>query len=125
MRTLKCLSATDNSRIEIEVATENNDIQLGLFFHFANVGEIKRRGESCTLSEDNSLDNINFDGMKVLLDHRRGDGYPDNPKEQTQDKIYKFVHSFSGSGIYTLVLDNTFSLLTSKEAFYRVRYFYD
>ena len=124
MRTLKCLSATDNSRIEIEVATKTNNIQLGLFFRFANVEEIKRGGESCTLSGDTSLENSNFDGLKVLLDHR-GDGNPNNPREETQDKIYKFVHSFSGSGIYTLVFDNTFSRFTSKQAYYRVTYFYD
>ena len=124
MRTLKCMSATDNSRIEIEVATEKNNIQLGLFFRFANVEEIQRRGESCTLREDISLENSNFDGLKVLLDHR-GDGNSDNPREETQDRIYKFVHPFSGNGIYTLVFDNTFSVWTSKEVFYRVRYFYD
>ena len=124
MRTLKCMSATDNSRIEIEVATEKNNIQLGLFFRFANVEEIERRGESCTLSEDISLENSDFDGLKVLLDHR-GDGNSDNPREETQDRIYKFVHPFSGNGIYTLVFDNTFSRVWSKEVFYRVRYFYD
>ena len=124
MRTLKCMSATDNSRIEIEVATKKNNIQLGLFFRFANVEEIERRGESCTLSEDTSLENSDFDGLKVLLDHR-GDGNSDNPREETQSRIYKFVHPFSGNGIYTLVFDNTFSVWTSKEVFYRVRYFYD
>ena len=124
MRTLKCMSATDNSRIEIEVATKKNNIQLGLFFRFANVEEIERRGESCTLSEDISLEDSNFDGLKVLLDHR-GDGNSDNPREETQNTIYKFVHPFSGNGIYTLVFDNTFSWMWSKEVFYRVRYFYD
>ena len=124
MRTLKCKSATDNSRIEIEVATKKNNIQLGLFFRFANVEEIERRGESCTLSEDTSLENSDFDGLKVLLDHR-GDSNSDNPREETQDRIYKFVHPFSGNGIYTLVFDNTFSWMWSKEVFYRVRYFYD
>ena len=124
MRTLKCMSATDNSRVEMEVATEENNIQLGLFFRFANVEEIERRGESCTLSEATSLENSDFDGLKVLLDHR-GDGNSDNPREETQNTIYKFVHPFSGNGIYTLVFDNTFSWTTSKEVFYRVRYFYD
>ena len=124
MRTLKCMSATDNSRIEIEVATEEKNIQLGLFFRFDNVEEIERRGESCTLSEDTSLENSDFDGLKVLLDHR-GDGNSDNPREETQDRTYKFVHPFSGNGIYTLVFDNTLSMITSKEVFYRVRYFYD
>ena len=118
------MSATDNSRIEIEVATKKNNIQLGLFFRFANVEEIERRGESCTLSEDISLEDSNFDGLKVLLDHR-GDSNSDNPREETQDRIYKYVHPFSGNGIYTLVFDNTFSWATSKEVFYRVRYFYD
>ena len=125
---LRCDTATEGSKIQIEIATVGENIQLGLFFKFDPAVQRKERtgGDGdCSINqnEENTDALADKDNYKVLLDNKPDSG--NNPREEAQDRVYRFTHEFSGEGQYVVVFDNTFSLINDKEVHYKVTYFYN